>query len=564
MEFTMAFISKALHASILTVFVLFGLALISVEAAGPTLEQQAIFDEIKGYAKRHVERKETSKTGFVVELFSDNDVDLSTREIAKIYDDEFDRLKAEVKKTFWEQIQPNLGWAAAVFFAVLAIFGNALKGILKDAVNKLKENLYTKFAGSRLMRRKALRRYREALIERYGEVDIAFRPGKPLAMTDLFVPLKVSDRPDSEQIDADQALHLHRRLMIKGDPGSGKSMLLRHLAFAFANDDLFLEDDPIPVLLELHRLSENDKPIVDHLADVFKRNDFPNAGTFVEQALGRGGLLLLFDGLDEVASTRRGDVVKKIRDFLDTHGKCRALITCRTAVYHGDFDADVDASLQMVEFSDQQITRFLGAWAPQMPAHKSIDQLMGTLRDRPRIMGLARNPLLLTIVAYLYTDTPEELPRSRAGFYELATNILIGQWHKDHNRYEARDTVLRRLARFNQETETVQDQDRRSIAFQNVLKEVKDVLPDLNLNPEIDTTEIIDEIVERSGLLLAIDAGERYQFAHLTLQEFFVASALRDAPENLLQFYQMDPDGWREPVKLWCGLSNDSTLAHQS
>ena len=38
--------------------------------------------------------------------------------------------------------------------------------------------------------------------------------------------------------------------------------------------------------------------------------------------------------------------------------------------------------------------------------------------------------------------------------------------------------------------------------------------------------------MERSGLFLKIDGGDRYQFPHLTLQEYFAAVALTDNPRQ--------------------------------
>ena len=95
--------------------------------------------------------------------------------------------------------------------------------------------------------------------------------------------------------------------------------------------------------------------------------------------------------------------------------------------------------------------------------------------------------------------------------------------------------------------------------FQTVLAEVKQVLPKVDLDPSKDAKPLLDEIVKRSGLLLAIDGGERYQFAHLTLQEFFAAEALVNDEQGLLARFRDDPDGWREVVKLWCGLGIDCT-----
>ena len=96
-----------------------------------------------------------------------------------------------------------------------------------------------------------------------------------------------------------------------------------------------------------------------------------------------------------------------------------------------------------------------------------------------------------------------------------------------------------------------------------MLAQVKTVLPDLNLAEE-NVEPLLDEIVERSGLLLEIGGGERYQFAHLTLQEFFAAAELRDNPKELLQLFQADQETWRKTVNLWCGLDHDSTYLIQA
>ena len=134
----------------------------------------------------------------------------------------------------------------------------------------------------------------------------------------------------------------------------------------------------------------------------FARNDFPKAESFVSNNLEQGKLLLLFDGLDEVSSSERGRVVLSIKDFMDRNENCRVIITCRTAVYKKEFANTADRTLEIVEFNDQQITQFLQSWEGEMASRgKSIEQLMLTLHDRPRIMALARNPLLLTIITYL-------------------------------------------------------------------------------------------------------------------------------------------------------------------
>ena len=528
--------------------------------------REELIAEIKGYAARHIKTNSSMQTSTVLKLFESNPVGLKAPEIAKIYEEEYSRLQETKEADLWEQISPKVGWIAAAIIGVFFVFKEALKKWFEQIVELVGSAVYNRFAGSKFFQGIALRRYQKALIEKHKELKIPFR-SKPLQMQEVYVPLKVVDGHDKrketdkkEGVDAYRAIAESRRLMIKGAPGAGKSMLLKHIALNYAESGFATSGQYVPILLELHRLSDHTKSINQCLVEALERNDFPKADRFVAQGLKNGTLLLLFDGLDEVNSAERQEVVQRIRDLIYRYSKCRVLITCRTQVYNGEFSEVVNQTLEVEEFTDQQIQNFLHPWQSSMTADKSVEQLLRNLHDRPRIMALARNPLMLTIIAYLYTDTPFVLPHSRSEFYQKSTDLLLDQWHQEHNQFPARDkkSVLRHLALYNQDSSNHQQTDRRSIDYLTVIAEVKRVLPSLNI--DIDKAEaFLKEIVERSGLLLEIDGGERYQFAHLTLQEYFAAAKLIEEEQGLITRFEKDPDAWREVVKLWCGLSEEST-----
>jgi NACHT domain len=544
--------------------------------------------KIKQRAKKHVEMEVKERDGIneVTKDFRSDHPDwherLSEKEITKIqrkirdtYEPEFERLSDSRKRdpmVALAKVLENwpwgfflvggLGFLAARFWETIGKGWTAL-------VKKIDDWIYSQFAGTPLFESVALQRYREALAENYQHLKIPFRVNqKPLEMSEVYVPLKVAGSSDSDQVDAFGMIAQHRRLMITGIPGSGKTMLLRHIAFSYGKGRLpSLENRPVPVLVELHRLSDpelTEEKLIAAIVEAFKHNRFPDARRFVSESLKQGKLMLLLDGLDEVNSGVRPVLVQRISDLLKTFDgqqRCRLIVTCRTAVYDNEFANETDQTLEVVEFTDQQMRRFLDAWQREIPAGKSIDQLMQTLRDRPRIMALARNPLLLTIISHLYTDPSFELPRSRTEFYQVSTRILLEQWQDQLNKYRGGDKrrVLQYLALHQHQASTQQLQDRRSIDYPVVLEKIRQLLPSLNLDPDRDTIPLLDELVERSGLFLKIDGGDRYQFAHLTLQEYFAAVALADKPNELIQFFQQDPTTWREVVKLWCGIAGDST-----
>jgi hypothetical protein len=484
---------------------------------------------------------------------------ISMPEVLNIYEEAY--AAATPPKSWTDSLKPEYGWLVAALLFALFILRDIIKDILTKFFGWAGKNVYRHVAGFRPFWWLALRRYRRALVKKYEELNIPFRPGRPLKMHEVYVPIKVAGTSDADLLDARQAMLKYQWLIVVGAPGSGKSMLLKNLALTYAQGELVdFPTQPIPIFLELNRLNESNVQLRDHLVEILDQNDFPNAGNFLEVGLVNGLLMLMFDGLDEVNSDLRESVVNKIKDLLAKYQNCRAVVTCRSAVYNDEFADLADQKLEIVEFSDQQIQRFLISWAPDMPLDKSVENLLRNLRERPRIMALARNPLLLTIIAYLYTDTEFVLPHSRAEFYDKSVTVLLEQWKEKRNKYKAahKKLVLQHLALFNQDGSVGAGQDRRSIELPTLLAEVKKVLPSLTLKDD-DAQSILDEIVERSGLMIEIDGGTKYQFTHLTLQEFFAALALEADVIGLVKRYETNNDAWRETVKLWCGLTHNST-----
>lgn len=491
----------------------------------------------------------------------------------------------ELTDRILEQFRPNLGWLVGLLSLTILAYKTLLKQWIEDILKSIWNWIYQKFSGTRLLRNFALRQYRASLARSYSQLAMPFlKNRKPLEIEEVYVSLKVAflineanaessatGEGKREQIDAHRAIANYQRLIIIGRPGSGKSVFLKYLAWSYGSGKLTsIPNRPTVVLLELYRVSKfnlSEEDLVKSLVDVFDRNQFPNSRELVLRSLNSGSLMLLLDGLDEINSEVRQNIVLVIKDFLTKYSKCRAVITCRTAIYDDQFSDMTDQILEIVEFTDQQMRRFLKAWEREMPkGKKSINQMIATLRERPLILRLARNPLLLTLIAYLYTEPAFVLPRSRADFFDKSTRILLEQRqykgdgeNKHNNSYEADEKrrVLQHLALYIQD-HSDELEDRRSLGKLTVRDRIRRFLPSLDLS-EQETTGILKEIAERSGLFVKIDADERYLFPHQTIQEYFAAEALVDNEAELISRFKENPSAWQEVVKLWCNLATDST-----
>jgi hypothetical protein len=268
----------------------------------------------------------------------------------------------------------------------------------------------------------------------------------------------------------------------------------------------------------------------------------------------------LLDGFDEVALPQRPRVAQEIRDLLIAYPRCQVVMTCRAAIYDQGLRDDVDRTFQVADFNNDSIRRFLDSW-PGLPT-EAAGRLMRALRASPRIMALARNPLLLTLIAYLYADehvtTDRRLPRSRSDFYKEATDVLLYRWRQNQNVFSRPEkrAVLERLALWSQHRRV--GEASLDMPYADVLSEIAEVLPSLN-RARSEARAILDEIVEHSALLHTYDAGEHYQFSHLTMQEYFAACAMYGDPAGLVQRFIANPDAWREPLLLWCGEARDAS-----
>jgi hypothetical protein len=170
-------------------------------------------------------------------------------------------------------------------------------------------------------------RYCHYVAAEYGSIT---REGLPTdehlgsrRLEELFVPLDVlptrgdKDRAGTgERIPLAHALQRSRHLALLAAPGGGKSTLLKRLAVAYADPrrrgeaDDELPDGPfLPLIIRCRQLGHlAGEPVRTILQDLPRRAEIPElAAAFdemVTDALQRGEVLLLVDGLDEISDER--------------------------------------------------------------------------------------------------------------------------------------------------------------------------------------------------------------------------------------------------------------------
>ncbi len=362
------------------------------------------------------------------------------------------------------------------------------------------------------------------------------------------------------------------RLALLGAPGSGKSVGLRVAASNIwrykAQDGL---GPIVPVLITFAEYRASRFDLVEAIvASLCSRNFYPKSGydegasarTFVVSRLSVGGIAILIDALDELAQNDRTEAMQRLKTEIAPFPRAHVFFTCRKAAWNGAFALLNTRTIHMADFTPRDIARFIHNWEFLPP--KSSLELYNCIQAQSHLAELARNPLMLTIIAYLYGQPRYRLPDNRALFYEVCTHALVAEWDQAQNPQRAnqfdrphKEQVLSHIA-FEHMCSPDPDQDIEQETAETTVAKAMDSLG-LRRGANI---KLLEEIIINSGLLVRLPpSGLRYP--HRTFLEYFAAKFLisQGDTEKLLELYESDPVRWREVMLLCCGLSASNTIS---
>ena len=440
-----------------------------------------------------------------------------------------------------------------------------------------------------------------------------------IPLSEIYVRLRVmfdeelqndpSQVADAEAIDIQTALLRYPKLVIVGDPGSGKSTFLKYVALmlarsvlqnnpAIALEELCLQEPlSIPVFVSCWDLSDYLRErgevrlaaLLDFLTERMAKQGFPIGREGLESLLMAGRCYLLFDGLDEVPTDSGRTIVSRLlEELVSQFSKNRYLVTSRVRAYTGDTILKGEfARCDIQPFDANDRVQFLKNWvallfkespervlAEGTEANREFQSLTNGIEGNDRIRPLAVNPLLLTVIAIVHWNR-KKLPEQRVDLYDECVDVLLGQ------RKEAEQVQSRRKAdAFDEQARQLQEEERpwvrkrfAEIALRILEGEgnreeasksdvVKLLAPRFldrgaknQEEAEIRAALFLKKQEERSGLLVS-RREHSYRFVHLTFQEYLAAWHLSNQ-----EFDQVAPviekrlrqQRWFEPLQLLGG-----------
>ncbi len=362
---------------------------------------------------------------------------------------------------------------------------------------------------------------------------------------------------------------VERLILVEGDPGVGKSVALRHVAYRMAEKAASSRQSnrKLPVYINLKELKRNPNVAVDHsLISSFVRqsmnrlNDrFVDEFVLAEFDNGiRDGLwVFLFDSFDEIpdilSSTEQDDVIaaytSAISNFLSGINECRGVVASR--YYRGPSRQDWK-TFRVLELSRVRQRLLMRRALPlKLDVAERLEQdLLGAPDD---IQVMARNPMLLQLLCE-HAAQGYGFPSSS---YEVFSSYLQHRFARDEERVKARldlDAVL--LRRVAEQVGFVMTAD-ASLGLSPLRAALPEALVRHGfLMDQTDLYRVLDALeymrIARSALMGGQSTGQQFTFSHRRFQEYFATCVVIREVGRVPAATLLSDARWRETAVALC------------
>jgi hypothetical protein len=392
-----------------------------------------------------------------------------------------------------------------------------------------------------------------------------------LKVDKVFVPLLLRGSLQ-EQINYSNLLDRRgQRIMVLGEPGSGKSSLFKRL---FRDTCRHAASSPghssVPILFELRdlsKLTKTSKPITggelfNILTLSLKQSAVYRASQAVEDLSHGAGFFVLLDGLDEVSSEQSTivlDAIAQLSTFLaETAPKSTLLVSSRTQYFFSVRRRDIEEIFEIFTirpFTLGDIYQFLTKWPYEANLKEEVTRIFSRLRQLPSLTEMCTNPLALSmLVARDQRAAGTELPETRSRFYDSLVDELIAHRRSRHEDMPAGTQRLRDTRR----------EILGSVCLQHLLssEETPNSIPAERFTQAMkkknyggpDAVASLVELANDTGLFDWEREGETMRFLHLTLCEFLAA----------VEVVEMGDAGWGDLSSLLASDTDSNSPSEET
>jgi len=416
-----------------------------------------------------------------------------------------------------------------------------------------------------------------------------------------------------ERVAMGERLQQKTRFVVLGDPGAGKTTLIRWLVtayllkmkqdveFAQLPDVKTLPDrDWLPILIRCRELDQDSlrNGLDDMLRQTLRKaelvDDTEVLLVALKQRLSAGKALLLIDGLDEIAdhSVRIG-FCQQLETVAVRYPEAAMMITSRIVGYR-EMPFDMGRSFEhliVTDLSKEDKDEFAHRWCETTELKDRCAQatadLIKAIHSSDRIERFTGNPMLLTTLA-LVKRKVGKLPTHRTDLYHEAIEVLLN-WRAEVDEPLDSREALPQLEYVAYEMCRRGEQRLREDEIIMLLEEVRVNYANIRPLHNHSAEEFLKILQRRTSILF--EAGKEkydgllvpvYEFRHLTFQEYLAGLAVvrghfpgHDKTKRLAERIAplagitverktgweekefVSPENWREALRLCIASCND-------
>jgi hypothetical protein len=345
---------------------------------------------------------------------------------------------------------------------------------------------------------------------------------------------------DNDIISYNDLFNYSDKIIILGNPGSGKSILVKSIICnILEKNDQFTNKDilnALPFRIELRKYLSFKKQhrgnILKYLNSLIEEEYGINNITesILDKILLENISITFFDGLDEIFKIQdKIEIRNDIENFHTSYRNAKSLTTSRIIGYEeAKLNPEEFCELNILNFDKNQIEEYLNKWYDKEEPDviirdretKDFLEKKGAIDDE-----LISNPLLLSLIVILYRNVLK-LPESKLEIYQSCTKTLVDKWDSikgleidlDPNIYKNKEKIFAELAYWQYEQLSG---DEVNITYDKALKTVSNTLENkLKLTDEFNSDDQAQNFMEYAQKRSIYFDNN---FTHKTFLEYYTA-----------------------------------------
>lgn len=378
---------------------------------------------------------------------------------------------------------------------------------------------------------------------------------KEKKISETFIEVDILLMPRKKRIDPDECIGKikcqelfeknDKHLVILGQPGAGKTTLMKYLCQSVLFDPMFYADQfTLPILVRLRELNSytGDHPVIfnylfDQLGlsiapedknDQVKEQDINlTKKRLLFHLLEKLCPLIILDGFDELATEKlKSKVVEEYKEYVLASRSGRIILTSRSSDYN--YSIENTSVLEIAPLTEDQIASFSKKW---LIDDQKVDDFLKNLQSSP-FADTSIRPLALSHLCAIY-ERSGKIPDKPKTIYKKIVNLLLEDWDQERN--------VRRLTSYGNFEIDRKFEFLSNLAFeittrynQTVFSEdqLKEIYLSIYVNfslPKNEASKVVKELESHSGLILQ-SGFKSFEFAHKSIHEYLSAEHLVKLP----------------------------------